>query len=48
MATAISAATSSPVRICRWAAAIASAKPDTDKTSAVTAKGDGLWEIRAS
>ncbi len=48
MATAISAATSSPVRSCQWAAAIASARPDADKTSTVTAKGDGLCEIRAS
>ena len=48
MATAVSAATSSPIRSCRWAAVIPSAKPDADKTSVVTIKGDGLCEIRAS
>ena len=48
MATAVSAATSSPVRSCRRAAAIASASPDADRTSTVTAKGEGLCEIRAS
>lgn len=36
MATAVSAATSSPIRSCRWAAAIPSANPDADKTSAVS------------
>ena len=48
MATAVSAATSSPIRSCRRAAAIPSAKPDANKTSAVTIKGDGSCEIRAS
>lgn len=48
MAIAVSAATSSPLRSCRWAPATPSASPHPDKTSAVRINGDGLCEIRAS
>jgi hypothetical protein len=48
MAMAASAAASSPIRSCRWAAATASARPVAHRSSVVTVRGDGSCEIRTS